>query len=56
MKMTPIPKQSKREQRKYYAIQRGSWNGVSPITRVVPSRKAYDRNRMKQENRRASGD
>lgn len=54
MKMTPISKQSKKEQRKYYASQRGSWNGVSPITRVVPSRREYDRNRMKQENRRDS--
>lgn len=52
MKMTPLSKQSKKEQRKYYASQRGSWNGVSPITRVVPSRRGYDRNRMKQENRR----
>lgn len=50
MKMTPINKQSKKEQRKYYSSKRGSWNGVSPITRIVKSKKVYDRNRVKREN------
>lgn len=49
MKIAPIKKQSKRTQRTYYAARRGSWNGVSPVTRAVPSGKAYDRNRMKRE-------
>ena len=39
MKMTPLKKQSKNEQRKYYSSKRGSWNGVSPITRIVQSRR-----------------
>ena len=52
MKMIPLKKQSKAAQRKFYAAKRGSWNGVSPITRIVESRKAYDRNRIKQEYRR----
>lgn len=34
-KMVPLSKQSKKERRKYYASKRGSWNGVSPVTRVV---------------------
>ncbi len=54
MNLTPIAKRSKSEQRKYYASKRGSWNGLSPVTRVVRSKKTYDRKRRKQEDRRAS--
>lgn len=50
-KMIPLSKQSKKERRKYYASKRGSWNGVSPVTRVVQSRKIYDRKRMKSADR-----
>ncbi len=56
MKLTPIEKRSKREQRSYYASKRGSWNGLSPVTRVVQSRTVYDRNRVKRENRRIAGE
>lgn len=52
VKMIPLAKQSKAKQREYHAAKRGSWNGVNPVNRVVPSRKAYDRNRIKQEARR----
>ena len=52
VKMTPLAKQSKSARRKYYASRRGSWNGLSPVTRVVPSGKVYDRNRVKQADRR----
>ena len=31
--------------------QRGSWNGVVPVTRVIPNKRAYDRNRAKQADR-----
>ena len=48
---TPLCKQSKKAKKKYFAKQRGSWNGLSPVTRVAPSRKAYDRRRTKQETR-----
>ncbi len=51
MKMIPLAKQSKAKQREYHAAKRGSWNGVSPVCRIVPSRKAYDRARMKREER-----
>lgn len=54
VKMTPLKKQSKSKQREYYAAKRGSWNGVSPVTRIVPSRRAYDRNRTKRETRGAA--
>lgn len=50
-KMIPLSKQSKKERRKYYASKRGSWNGVSPVTRVVQSRKIYDRKRTKSADR-----
>ena len=56
VKVTPITKQSKSKQREYYASKRGSWNGVSPVTRIVPSGRVYNRNRMKRETRGASGE
>lgn len=51
MRMVPLKKQSKKKQREYHAKQRGSWHGLNPVTRAVPSRKAYDRNRMKRAKR-----
>ena len=50
LKMIPLNKQSKKAQRRYHAAKRGDWNGVSPVTRVIPSKKGYDRNRMKRED------
>lgn len=44
----PLEKQCKKARRAYHARQRGSWHGLSPVTRTVPNRKAYDRNRAKQ--------
>ena len=52
MKVTPLKKQSKKNQRKVHAAKRGTWNGVSPVTRIVQSKRLYDRNRAKQENHR----
>ncbi len=52
----PLKKQSKRAQKEYHSKQRGSWYGISPVTRSVPSGKVYDRNRMKREDFRASGE
>lgn len=51
-KLTSIDKMSKKSQKAYHAQQRGSWNGLSPVTRITPSKKAYDRNRAKQDFRR----
>lgn len=50
-KFIPLEKRSKKEQRAYHAAQRGSWNGVDPVTRVVPSKKLYNRkkNRLRRE-------
>ena len=50
--MIPLEKQSKREQRKFHADKRGSWNGIKPTTRTVESRKVYDRNRIRKAERR----
>ena len=47
----PLDKQSKKAQKEHHAKQRGSWNGISPVTRTVPSGKAYDRNRIKRAAR-----
>lgn len=44
----PLGKQSKRAQKEYHSARRGSWYGLSPVTRVAPNRKAYDRKRTKQ--------
>ena len=40
-KFVPLEKRSKKEQKAY------SWNGVNPVTRVVPNKKGYDRKRAK---------
>lgn len=44
----PLNKRSKKAQRKYHAKQRGSWYGLGPITRTVPSGKVYDRNQVNE--------
>jgi len=49
-KITPIGKQSKRAQKEYHNKQRGSWYGISPVTRTAKNGKAYDRNRAKRNN------
>ena len=49
LKMIPLNKQSKKAQRRYHAAKRGDWNGVSPVTRVIPNKKAYDRKRAGRE-------
>ena len=50
-KLTPLDKMSKKSRKAYHAKQRGSWSGLSPVTRIVPNKKAYDRNRAKQASR-----
>ena len=49
-KLVPLHKQSKKQRKEYNAKQRSSWNGTSPVTRIVPNGKAYDRNRIKRED------
>ena len=56
MRMIPLEKQSKKARRAFYEQMRGSWNGVNPVTRTVPGKKTYDRNRMKREQREDTPD
>ena len=53
-KYVPLSKKSKKEQRKFQAMQRRTWDGLNPVTRTVPNGKAYDRNKQKQTDRRNS--
>lgn len=56
MKYIPMEKRSKREQRAFHAAQRGSWNGINPVSRVAPNLKRYNRNRIKQAERRSGSE
>ena len=33
----PLKKQNKRAQKEYHSKKRGSWYGISPVTRSVPN-------------------
>lgn len=48
MKLVPLEKQSKKEQRIFHARKRRDWNGLKPTTRVVKSKKVYDRKKLKK--------
>jgi hypothetical protein len=48
MKLVPLNKQSKKAQKKYHARNRRDWNGLKPTTRVVKSKKVYDRKKMQK--------
>ena len=50
LKNTPLKKRSKKAQRAHHALKRADWNGVMPVTRVVPDKTKYDRNSMKRES------
>lgn len=45
-KLVPLKKQSKAAQKEHAASQRGSWEGVKPVTRVEESKKKYSRKRL----------
>ena len=51
-KVIPLAKQSKKNKKKYHASQRGSWNGLNPVTRRPANPNAYDRAKEKQTARR----
>ena len=50
VKLIPLNKQSKKEQKKHHARSRRDWNGLKPTTRVVKSKKVYDRKKMQKPN------
>lgn len=39
----PMAKRQKKEQKAFNLSQRGSWNGVNPVTKVEKSKKEYNR-------------
>lgn len=43
----PLEKRSKKEQKKHHAEARTLWP-ISPVTRVTPNKKRYDRKRDKE--------
>lgn len=47
-KMIPQEKLSKRKKRELAAKQRGSWNGVNPVTRKPPRPGVYQRGKEKR--------
>jgi hypothetical protein len=51
--LIPLKKQSKKRQKAYHSAKRGSWGELSPVTRVVQSKKAYDRQKQRQADRQA---
>lgn len=38
----PMEKQSKKARRQYYASRRADWNGVVPVTRVIPDKRRHN--------------
>ncbi len=42
-RFVPLEKRSKKAQRACYQMMRGSWHGFSPVTRIVPNKKRYQR-------------
>lgn len=51
-KYVPLNKRTKKQQKEYHKQQRATWE-INPVTRSVPNGKGYNRNKMKQEDRRS---
>ncbi len=49
-RFVPLEKRSKKARRGYYQLMRGSWHEFSPVTRVVPSKKLYQRKKRVSES------
>lgn len=52
-KYVPLEKRTKKEKKRHYAMQRNDWNGVVPVTRVIPNRK---KRAVRQEKHRPEPD
>ena len=48
MKLIPLEKKKKKEQKKFHARRRRDWNGLKPTTRIVTSKKVYDRKKLRK--------
>lgn len=51
-KIKLVSEMTKKERKAYYASQRGSWNGLNPVTRVPANPKAYNRAKQATQTRR----
>ena len=51
----PYEKLSKKEKRKLDNAKRGSWGGMSPVTRRSDNRKAYNRKRTQDWKKELPG-
>ena len=52
----PLNKQTKKQQKAHHATQRNTWGAVRPVTRIVESRKAYNRAGARKECREFSAE
>lgn len=43
-----MKKMSNKQKKQYYSQFRGNWNGVNPVTKIVPSGKRYKRQSFKK--------
>ncbi len=50
-KYIPLNKRTKKQQKEYHKQHRSTWE-INPATRTVPNGKGYNRNKIKQEDRR----
>ena len=48
-KFTSLNKKSKKLQREFHNQNRGSWNGINPVSRVVPNKKIYNRKKLSKK-------
>ena len=55
-KYVSLDKRSKKAKKEYYSSMRSTWGEINPVTRSVPSAKAYDRKKEKQKMRKLSNE
>ena len=55
-KYVSLDKRSKKARKEYYSSMRSTWGEINPVTRSVPSAKAYDRKKEKQKIRKLSSE
>ncbi|MDO4458464.1 MAG: hypothetical protein Q4C42_00005 [Clostridia bacterium] len=51
-KFVSVEKLSKKAKKAYYNEQRSTWGVANPATKVVESKKAYNRKKQKQSDRK----
>ena len=50
----PLNKQSKKKQKEFHAAQRRTWGVLNPVSKSVPSGKAYNRKKLRAKDKRDS--